>query len=50
MRCVICGQDKMAFCLCGYCTDCIKRFTHEGCWELIKDRRKDGLDKSLSRD
>lgn len=41
MRCSICGQEKLGvFCACGYCKDCIKKFTHEGCHEIEQKRLK----------
>lgn len=41
MKCRVCGQDKFSVCCCGYCTDCIKKFTHEGCRQLIEENKND---------
>ncbi len=37
MKCPICGKDACAICSCGFCQDCIKRFTHEGCVNKLKE-------------
>lgn len=39
--CPVCGQDKAGVCCCGYCWECIRRFGHEGCRELLEDRKKE---------
>lgn len=40
MRCLICGQDTIGSCLCGFCIDCLKEYGHEKCQELIREKEK----------
>lgn len=40
MRCKICGEDRTVICLCGYCQDCISRYGHEKCSEMLKEENK----------
>ena len=35
MKCAICEKDTRGSCLCGFCIDCIKRYGHEKCAEMI---------------
>ena len=43
MKCQVCGRDVTGACLCGYCIECIKRFTHEGCERRVKEKQNDKM-------
>ena len=41
-RCPICNNVSNVICIncmCGFCDDCIKQYTHEGCFKIMKKKR-----------
>lgn len=44
MKCKICDKEVTCTCLCGFCMDCIKKFGHDKCTEILieKSKKKNG--------
>lgn len=40
MICPVCEQETRCVCLCGYCPDCIERYTHDGCTKIVKENKE----------
>jgi len=39
MKCVICKKETLIVCLCGYCPECIDKYTHQGCSDIISNEK-----------
>ena len=40
MICKVCGRDVTGICSCGYCIDCIKRYGHDECFNIVVSKKK----------
>lgn len=38
MRCQVCNKSTNVSCICGYCPECIKRYGHDVCHEIVKKK------------
>lgn len=57
MRCKVCGKETRVICLCGFCPECINRFGHDECHNIVKQKEQENNKpretdywKSLSKD
>lgn len=41
ITCEICGKEVKITCICGFCDDCIRIHTHEGCNEIMKKKKEE---------
>lgn len=49
MTCPICRIQKNNTCTCGYCQDCIELYGHQGCAEILEDRKSKELKNEKKR-
>lgn len=41
--CKICGRETNIVCICGFCNECLRNYTHEGCYDRLNcEKSKDG--------
>lgn len=40
-RCNICNEDTSFTCICGYCLDCINKYGHDKCFDMLKELEKE---------